>query len=120
MAAGPLLVGFGTHPQVRIKNFIFSQKKGKRNLPGELKFRVQSLIRKSLEFSLAQGHHLSEFVITNATEMSSEVMRKHIVLYVNDFSLDLGEQGRGAIKKFVQVHSSINKLPVALDEMFLK
>jgi 1,4-dihydroxy-6-naphthoate synthase len=90
-----------------------------RSLPDDVKFQVQNLIRKSLEYSIAQGHELSDFVKVNAVEMSSEVMRKHIVLYVNDFSLDLGEPGKKAIIKFLQVHSSINKLPISFDNIFL-
>lgn len=91
----------------------------KRNLPNHIKFEIQKLIRESLEYSIAAGHELSDFVKKNAREMNEEVMRKHILLYVNDFTLDLGESGRLAVSKFVQVHSSINKLPVEVEEMFL-
>jgi 1,4-dihydroxy-6-naphthoate synthase len=90
-----------------------------RSLADETKYRVQSLIRKSLEYSMAHGHELSDFIKSNAKEMSTDVMRKHIALYVNDFSVDLGEAGRKAVKKFVQVHSTINKLPVEEGKLFL-
>lgn len=92
----------------------------KRSLSNEVKLKVQRLIRQSLEYSIDHDHELSDFVKNNAAELSPDVMRKHIGLYVNDFSLDLGEQGRAAIKKFVQVHSTINKIPVSEEEMFLK
>ena len=46
-------------------------------------------------------------------------MQMHIDLYVNDFTIDLGEAGKNAVKKFVQVHSSINKLPVEMEKVFL-
>lgn len=91
----------------------------KRKLPEDIKFRVQALIRKSLEHSILKGHELSEFVQKNAKEMSADVMRKHIALYVNDFSLDLGATGKKAILKFLQVHSSINKIPVSFENIFL-
>lgn len=89
-----------------------------RNLPAETITKVESLIRKSLEYSYAQNGELSDFIKQNAMEMSVEVMRQHIGLYVNDYTKDLGTSGREAIKKFVQVHSSINKLPVELETMF--
>jgi 1,4-dihydroxy-6-naphthoate synthase len=38
--------------------------------------------------------------------MEEEVMRKHIDLYVNDFSIDIGEKGRAAIEKFYEVLSN--------------
>ena len=90
-----------------------------RKLPNNIKHKVQSLIRESLEYSYANRLELSSFIKDNAQEMSAEVMRMHIDLYVNDFSIDLGEDGRKAIKKFLQVHSSINKIPIEEDQIFL-
>jgi len=58
---------------------------------------VDSLVRKSLEYSYQHYPHLSDYVKEHAQEMDEEVMRKHIDLYVNNFSLDLGEEGRNAI-----------------------
>jgi 1,4-dihydroxy-6-naphthoate synthase len=90
----------------------------RRDLPENVKSEVQQLIRKSLENSRKQQGALSDFIKENAMEMSPEVMQMHIDLYVNDFSLDLGEAGRQAVKKFVQVHSAVNKIPVELEGMF--
>jgi 1,4-dihydroxy-6-naphthoate synthase len=92
----------------------------RRDLPENVKSEVQQLIRKSLKMSRKQQGGLSDFIKENAMEMSPEVMQMHIDLYVNDFSLDLGEAGRQAVKKFVQVHSAINKLPVELEGMFFR
>ena len=38
------------------------------------------------------------FVREHAQEMSEEVMYQHINLYVNDYSVDLGADGRRAVK----------------------
>jgi 1,4-dihydroxy-6-naphthoate synthase len=38
------------------------------------------------------------FVKQHAQEMDAEVMQKHINLYVNDYSLSLGEKGKAAIQ----------------------
>lgn len=92
----------------------------KRSLPSETKLKIQSLIRESLEYSYAQNGKLSDFIKENSQEMSEEVMRKHIDLYVNNFSIDLGEDGRNAIRKFLQIHGQINKFPVDLDKMFVE
>lgn len=91
----------------------------KRNLSSEIKLKAQSLIRESLEYSYAHNEVLSDFVKEHSQEMSEEVMRMHIDLYVNNFSIDLGEQGKNAIKKFLQIHGQINKLPMNFDEIFL-
>ncbi|HUQ64977.1 MAG TPA: 1,4-dihydroxy-6-naphthoate synthase [Flavitalea sp.] len=91
----------------------------KRSLDHNIKEKVQSLIRESVAYSYVNGDELSEFVKFNAQEMSSVVMQMHIDLYVNEFTMDLGENGRKAIRKFLQIHSSINKIPVDDRNLFL-
>jgi 1,4-dihydroxy-6-naphthoate synthase len=91
----------------------------KRSLQDDIKLKVQSLIRESLQYSYTDGIELSDFVTENAQEMSTAVMQMHIDLYVNNFSIDLGEDGRKAVTKFLQVHSSINKIPVDERRLFL-
>ena len=90
-----------------------------RKLPGDVQLKVQSLIRESLKYAYAHEKELSDFVKVNAREMSPDVMKMHIDLYVNDFSNDLGEDGKKAVMKFLQVHSSINKIPVEEKNIFL-
>ena len=51
--------------------------------------------------------------------MSSEVMRQHIDLYVNDYSLDLNENGRSAVTKFLEIEQSITGEPLNKSEVFL-
>ena len=90
----------------------------KRSLDNDIKSKTQMYIRQSLEYAYANDGELSEFVTSNAQEMSEEVMRMHIELYVNHFSSDLGENGKRAVRKFLQVHSSINKIPIEETDIF--
>lgn len=69
----------------------------KRTLDAELCKTVDSIIKDSLDYSWKHYPALSDFVKTHAQEMEEEVMRKHIELYVNDYTTDLGEEGRNAI-----------------------
>jgi len=70
----------------------------KRNLDKDLQEKVQRLIRKSLEFAFENPAESLGFVKQHAQEMDAEVMQKHINLYVNDYSLSLGEKGKVAIQ----------------------
>jgi 1,4-dihydroxy-6-naphthoate synthase len=70
----------------------------KRSLPGELKNKVDRIIRKSVEYAFANPQSSSTFVKQHAQEMSEEVMYKHIHLYVNDYSVDLGTKGKQAVQ----------------------
>ncbi len=62
------------------------------------------LIRDSLAHAWKNYPQLPPFVIDHAQEMSEDVMRKHINLYVNDYSLDLGDDGMRAVERLRNVY----------------
>ncbi len=76
----------------------------KQNISQEMQQRVSDLIKRSIEFSYSHYPAVSEYVKMHAQEMSEDVMRKHIDLYVNVYSLDLGEQGHKAVAKLQEVY----------------
>ena len=52
--------------------------------------------------------------------MNEAVMRKHIDLYVNDFSADLGADGKNAVQELLNVYQSMNNItPFQPIEIFL-
>ncbi|BDQ13452.1 1,4-dihydroxy-6-naphthoate synthase [Sediminibacterium sp. TEGAF015] len=69
----------------------------KKTLDAALVKKVDSLIKKSIEFAFSNYPAVSDYVVAHAQEMSEDVMRQHIDLYVNDYSLDLGEDGLAAV-----------------------
>ena len=69
-----------------------------RNLPLDVQHKVNRVLRKSVEFAFANPKSGLEFIRSHAQEMSEEVMYKHIDLYVNKYSVELGDEGRKAIK----------------------
>lgn len=71
--------------------------------------KIDILIKKSIEYAFANYPAVSDFVKEHSQEMSEEVMRKHINLYVNNYSLDLGKDGREAIGKLFQVYRKTNE-----------
>jgi 1,4-dihydroxy-6-naphthoate synthase len=58
---------------------------------------VDNIMKESLAWSWKRYPELTPFITGNAQEMEEDVMRKHIQLYVNDYTTDLGETGRKAI-----------------------
>lgn len=70
----------------------------RRDVDVDVQNKVQRLIRKSLEFAFEQPSESLSFVREHAQEMDSKVMKQHIDLYVNDYSLALGNKGREAIE----------------------
>jgi 1,4-dihydroxy-6-naphthoate synthase len=68
---------------------------------------VDRLIRDSVAYAEAYYPDLSDYVIMHAQEMQESVMRQHIDLYVNQFSLSLGEEGRRAVDILLEVYKSV-------------
>jgi 1,4-dihydroxy-6-naphthoate synthase len=64
---------------------------------------VDALIKQSIEYAFAHYPAVAPYVIEHAQEMSEEVMRQHINLYVNNFSLDLGTEGLQAVEKLTHI-----------------
>ncbi len=70
---------------------------------------VDSLIKQSVEYSFKNNYKiLSDYVRLRAQEMSEHVMRQHIDLYVNDFSIALGSKGREAVRKLTDVYAQLH------------
>jgi len=58
---------------------------------------VGAAIRQSLAFARSSDERVMPYVREHAAEMSDDVMRKHIALYVNEYTDDLGETGAEAV-----------------------
>jgi 1,4-dihydroxy-6-naphthoate synthase len=69
-----------------------------RTLPTEVQRTVNALVRQSVEHAFAHPEASAAFVRAHAQEMDEQVMRQHIALYVNDYSVDLGGEGRHAVE----------------------
>jgi len=84
----------------------------RKELPIALKQKINKLIRNSLIYA-RKSAELSSFVKRHAQEMDPGVQKKHIDLYVNEYSLDLGESGRKAIETLLVI--SKGSTPVQSD-----
>ncbi|WP_276500467.1 1,4-dihydroxy-6-naphthoate synthase [Terrimonas pollutisoli] len=80
---------------------------------------INKLIRKSLEYAFSNYPFISDFVKQHSQEMSEEVMRKHIDLYVNNYSLDLGNDGREAVWTLFNVYQKTNGITGSSSEEVL-
>ncbi|AKG37905.1 1,4-dihydroxy-6-naphthoate synthase [Paenibacillus durus] len=58
---------------------------------------VSGWIRTSLRHAWDNPEASREYVLSHAQELSPQVAKSHIDLYVNDFTMDLGENGYAAI-----------------------
>jgi 1,4-dihydroxy-6-naphthoate synthase len=91
----------------------------KRNLSAELKQKVNRVIRRSVEYAFANPKSSLNFVKAHAQEMSEEVMYKHIDLYVNNYSIDLGDEGKRAVQLLFDKAQELNVINKIQEEIFL-
>jgi len=90
-----------------------------RRLPKEILFRIDRVIRKSVEYAFANPKSGLDFIRSHAQEMSEEVMYKHIDLYVNQYSVALGDDGRKAIHTLFNKAWELELIPKTSDDLFL-
>jgi 1,4-dihydroxy-6-naphthoate synthase len=69
----------------------------RRDLDEETRAGAEQAIRASVEYAFAHPDASREYVQEHSQEMSADVCRQHIELYVNEFSIDLGAAGLAAI-----------------------
>lgn len=82
---------------------------GKKNIDEKISMQVDALIKESMEYAFEHYPLISDYVKQHSQEMEPEVMKKHIDLYVNKFSINLGEEGRNAIQKFMVIYRNTHK-----------
>jgi len=95
----------------------------KRNIDDSMQKKIDALIRKSVEYAFSNYPVLADYVKQHSQEMEETVMRQHIDLYVNNYSIDLGKDGKEAVKKLLAVYSQVNAASVKLhaqDNLFVE
>lgn len=74
----------------------------KRSLGPDVAARVADAIRQSLTFARSGEFDLWPFIRQHAQELSDEVIKAHIAMFVTDFSFDLGPEGKGAVERLLR------------------
>ena len=92
----------------------------KRSLADDVKQRVNRVLRRSVEHAFANRSASLDYVRAHAQEMSDDVMYRHIDLYVNEFSVDLGSEGRRAVELLFAKAATTGIIPPANHSLFLR
>lgn len=83
----------------------------KRSIGAEIQHKVDSLIRQSIEFAFANPDSSRDYVKQHSQEMEDNVIEQHINLYVNKYSVNLGEDGKRAIETLFEIGKENNIIP---------
>ncbi|MBW6501410.1 MAG: 1,4-dihydroxy-6-naphthoate synthase [Bacteroidales bacterium] len=90
-----------------------------RSIPNEIALRVNRVLRRSVEFANENPNASSGFVLSNAQETDRSVLERHIRLYVNDFTVNLGDEGREAVTTLFRIASEKGAIPSVPEDIFL-
>lgn len=91
----------------------------KRSLQEELKFKINRLIRESVQFAFENPKSGIDYIRSHAQEMEEDVMYKHIDLYVNKYSVNLGDEGRRAVQQMFDKAQELKLIPASGERLFL-
>ncbi len=91
----------------------------RRDLEDGIATRVNDAIVRSLRFARSNEAAVMKYVREHATEMHEDVMRKHIDLYVNEYSEDVGETGIAAVNELFSRAHAAHIIPETLKADFV-
>ena len=91
----------------------------RRGLPDAVKHAVNRVLRSSVEYAFAHREASLPFVREHAQEMSEDVMYRHIDLYVNEYSVDLGSEGRRAVQLLFERAQAAGIIAATSEPLFL-
>jgi 1,4-dihydroxy-6-naphthoate synthase len=91
-----------------------------RSLPAPVQQTVNRVIRRSVEYAFAHPEASRDYVRAHAQEMDEDVMRRHIALYVNDYSIELGDEGRRAVRLLFERAAAASIIAAAPSSMFIE
>jgi 1,4-dihydroxy-6-naphthoate synthase len=91
----------------------------RRSLPAAVQQAMDRVMRRSVEYAFAHRDTPLPFVRAHAQEMSDDVMERHIALYVNEYSVSLGTDGREAVRRLYARAAASGIVPPLRDDLFV-
>ncbi len=80
--------------------------------------KIDSLIKKSIEYAYRNPDEAREYIKSNAQELDDDVIDQHIGLYVNDYTLEIGD-GAAAVEKLLKTARELNLIPHSDNPVFI-
>jgi 1,4-dihydroxy-6-naphthoate synthase len=84
-----------------------------RSLDPELQARIEHAVRASVEHAQADPDAAMAYALEHSQETDPDVCRRHIDLYVNDFTLSYGPEGEEAIRQLLSAAACFRVVPAS-------
>ena len=90
-----------------------------RNLSPDIQHKVDRIMKRSVEYAFANPKASYPFVKQYAQAMDDKVMQSHIELYVNEFTRELGVEGRKAVETLFREAIVLKAIPQMREDIFV-
>ena len=91
----------------------------KRELGKETILKIEDLLRKSVEYSYNNRFEPMGYIKEHSQELSDGVIKDHISLYVNDFTINIGDEGEKAVNELMSRAESSGIIPSSKNSVFI-
>lgn len=91
----------------------------KRTLGLDLLQKINRVMKRSVQFAFDNPKSSFDFIKLHSQEMEEEVMYKHIDLYVNNYTLELGEMGRKSVETLFSKAQEMQLIQTIEKDLFL-
>lgn len=90
----------------------------RRHLYRTLSHRMEEIIRQSIRYAQNHLEETREYISRHARELEESVARRHIALYVNEYSMDIGTDGEKAIRHLFSEAERKGLIPASRYDIF--
>jgi len=92
----------------------------KRSINNELQKEFDKSLKKSLYLAYQFPEKTRKYILENSQVKDEEVVKSHIDLYVNDFTKDLGQEGKEAVSALWEKAKSLGLVKENKNKMFIE
>lgn len=90
----------------------------RRHLYGDLSHLMEEKIRQSIRYAWNHPVETREYINRHAQELEESVTRRHIALYVNEYSMDIGKDGEQAVRRLFSEAEKKGLIPASRFDIF--
>jgi 1,4-dihydroxy-6-naphthoate synthase len=81
--------------------------------------KVNKIIKSSIEYAFGSREDPMNYIKAHSQELSDDVINQHIDLYVNDYSVDVGQEGEKAVTELILRAEEAGIIPKAKQPIFI-
>jgi 1,4-dihydroxy-6-naphthoate synthase len=91
----------------------------KKDLPEETKKKVSKHLKQSIEYSLSHRSEALDYALGFGRGLSRDIADKFVSMWVNERTLDMGEEGKNAIREFLKQGEQKKLIPTVGEIEFI-